>query len=160
MLFLKAIGILFVSMLILIVILAIISLCCNYASYKEQRKGADVLITYDEFIKYENMAPKRWERTYDDEIRYTTDEYERLIVDFKTFRDWCTYKIHKDDRKKNQMSLIFLNSVKKDIETYLANIEIETKKELEKIQERIPKTEEGKQDIDKFFEDYCNGKQI
>lgn len=151
MLFLKAIGILFVSMLILIVIVAIISLCCHYGLYREQRKEADVLITYDEFIKYENMAPKRWERAYGDKIRYYTNKYKMLTVNFKTFRDWCTYKIHKDDRKKNQMSRIFLNSVKKDIETYLANIEIETKKELEKIQKRMPKTEEGKQDIDEFY---------
>ena len=151
MLFLKAIGILSVSMLIFVVIVAIISLCCHYGLYKERRKEADVLITYDEFIKYENMAPKRWKRVYDDKIEYTTNKYKILTVNFKTFRDWCTYKIHKDDRKKNQMSCIFLNSIKEDIETYLANIEIETKKELEKIQERIPKTEEGKQDIDELY---------
>lgn len=151
MLFLKAIGILFVPMLIFIVICAIISLCCNYSIYREQRKEANVLITYDEFIKYENMAPKRWERVYDDKIEYTTNKHKILTVNFKTFRDWCTYKIHKNDRKNNQMSCIFLNSIKEDIETYLANIEIETKKELEKIQERIPKTEEGKQDIDELY---------
>lgn len=151
MLFLKTIGIFSVSMLIIVVICAIISLCDEYSKYKGQRKEADVLITYDEFIKYENMAPKRWEIIYCDKIKYTTNKCERLIVNFKTFRDWCTYKIHKEDRKKNQMSCIFLNSIKEDIETYLANINKETKKELEKIQERIPKTEEGKQDIDEFY---------
>lgn len=135
-----------------------------YDEYDKKRKLlADVLLTCEEVIRYSQMAPNNWFLNWGNSnnmlLKYQSHG-KMYSICFTTYREWKKYKKYYKNYKVNQNKYEFLNSVKKDIESYLTTINNETAKEIEKINEFIPKTEEGKQNIDKLFEDYYNKKQI
>ena len=140
----------FVLPVIMFVGVGISASLAEHELYNDYKKEADVLITYDEFLRYENMAPNKWVRLFAS-VEYIVEKGKHYKICFTSIKDWREYRKHINDRKENEKTRIFLTSVKKDIESYIATINEETQTELDKIKERIPKTEDGKQDIDEFF---------
>lgn len=60
---------------------------------------------------------------------------------------------HHNKLEQNHVKIEFLQDLQEDLAERTEQIRKQTQSELEKIQLRIPKTEVGTQDIDRFFEE-------